>query len=122
MCVYLSLFCFHYFRPPLIDRPPDVSLPDPSADPGWYGELWIQYPRRGTLHPSHSGDVFKAKAEFAIIMNDAAQRLFGVEPRLQGISAAEIAQFYLRFRDWYDALPESLSPRKIALPSHLKIQ
>ncbi|KAF4993698.1 hypothetical protein FDECE_13338 [Fusarium decemcellulare] len=116
-----SLICFHYFRAPLVDRQPEVALPDPLQHPDWYGEIWLRYPLNRTVYPSHSADVFKARAEFAIILNELAHRLFG-SSNSPGLSAAEIAQFYYRFTAWYGNLPLSLSPRQAVLPSHLKIQ
>lgn len=116
-----SLTSFHYFRPPLFNRPP-ASLPDPKHEPGWYGEIWLKYPLGRTLFPSSSGDVFKARAEFAIIQNEAAQRLFAGSTPAPQLSAAEVAVFYFRFKGWYDSLPEALSPRRAVLPAHLKLQ
>ncbi|KAJ3538441.1 hypothetical protein NM208_g5904 [Fusarium decemcellulare] len=115
-----SLMCFHYFRAPLVDRQPEMALPDPLEHPDWYGELWLRYPLNRTLHPSHSADVFKAKAEFAIILNALAHRLFG-SSTAPGLSVTEVVQFYSRFTAWYGNLPLSLSPRQAVLPSHLKI-
>ncbi|EFY95734.2 Zn(2)-Cys(6) zinc finger domain protein [Metarhizium robertsii] len=115
-----SLMSFHYFRPPLFNRPP-ASLPDPKHEPEWYGEIWLKYPLGRSLFPSSSGDVFKARAEFAVIQNEAAQRLFAGSTPAPQLSAAEVAVFYFRFKGWYDSLPEALSPRRAVLPSHLKL-
>ncbi|KFG80621.1 putative zinc finger protein [Metarhizium anisopliae] len=116
----ISLMSFHYFRPPLFNRPPAI-LPDPKHEPEWYGEIWLKYPLGRTLFPSSSGDVFKARAEFAVIQNEAARRLFAGSTPAPQLSAAEVAVFYFRFKGWYDGLPEALSPRRAVLPSHLKL-
>ncbi|KAF4466393.1 Zn(2)-C6 fungal-type DNA-binding domain [Fusarium albosuccineum] len=116
-----SLICFHYFRAPLVDREPEMALPDPLHHPDWYGEIWLRYPLNRTVHPSHSADVFRAKAEFAIILNELAHRLFGPSTA-PGLTGAEVARFYTRFTTWYGNLPLSLSPRQAVLPSHLKTQ
>lgn len=118
----LSLICFHYFRPPLIKRPPDFALPDPAEDPSWYGEIWLKYPGSKRLYPSSSGSVFKARADFAVILNEAGQRLFGETGLSRKLSVPEIAEFYSRFKSWYSDLPGSISPREALLPSHLKLQ
>ncbi|KAM5360090.1 hypothetical protein ACJZ2D_014001 [Fusarium nematophilum] len=118
-----SLMCFHYFRAPLIDRPPEMALPDPLEHPDWYGEIWLRYPLNRMVHPSRSADMFKAKAQFAVILNEVAHKLFrtSTPAGAAGLSAVEAAEFYLRFNSWYRNLPVSLSPRQAVLPSHLKI-
>jgi len=74
------------------------------------------------LYPSHSGLVFKAKADFAIIMNDLARRLYTGASQPEVLSATDAAEFYSRFKKWYDTLPDELSSRQIVLPSHFKLQ
>ncbi|OAA35696.1 Zn(2)-C6 fungal-type DNA-binding domain protein [Metarhizium rileyi] len=115
-----SLMCFHYFKPPLVEKPPAI-LPHPKDVPAWYGETWLKYPLSSTLFPSNSGDVFKARAEFAMIQNDVARRLFASPASASQLSAVEVAGFYYRFKSWYDSLPEALSPQRAVLPSHLKV-
>ena len=114
--------CFHYFRPPLIEKPPDFALPDPQEDPSWYGEIWLKYPSRTKLYPSNSAGVFKARAEFAVILNDVGQRLFGNPGPSPGLPAVEVAEFYSKFKSWYGSLTDSLTPQMALLPSHLKLQ
>jgi hypothetical protein len=114
--------CFHYFRAPQVLRPPESPLPAPSENSRWYGEFWLKYPLGTTLYPSNSGNVFKARAEFAVIMNDAAQRLFGESSQSSGLSTVQVSEFYPRLKSWYHGLPEALSPRRAVLPSHLKLQ
>ncbi|KAM0211466.1 hypothetical protein ACHAQD_010259 [Fusarium lateritium] len=54
-------------------------------------------------------------------MNDRGKRLFASTRKIEALSATETAEFYLRFRTWFDQLPEPLSPRNVVLPSALKL-
>ncbi|KAM0188465.1 hypothetical protein ACHAPI_010571 [Fusarium lateritium] len=116
-----SIFTFGFYRAPLLDGPPTVELPDPLKDPQWYGELWFRYPLNATLHPSNFGQYFKARIDYEKIMNDRGKRLFASTRKIEALSATETAEFYLRFRTWFDQLPEPLSPRNVVLPSALKL-
>ena len=84
--------------------------------------MWLKYPLSNTPYLVNSGDLFKAKAEFHVILNEAGERAFDSMNGSQKLSAAEIAHFYSRFKKWFIGLSESLSPRRIVLPSELKLQ
>jgi len=75
------------------------------------------------LYSTQFGSVFKAKADFRVILNELGLRLFpGQKSPADRLSDEEIAGFYSRFEGWYQELPESLSPHKAVLPAHLKLQ
>lgn len=97
-------------------------MPDPSQNPEWYGEMWLKYPHSSALYPAKSGELFKAKAEFHAILNDAGHRIFDTAAHPKKPTVAEVAELYIRFRSWYDHLPEPLTPRMIVLPAELKLQ
>src|ERR1700742_2454938 len=65
-----SLVGFSFMICPLLNSPPDIPLPDPIEYPEWYGEIWIKYPFSQTLSPSFFGEVFRAKCQFRVIMNE----------------------------------------------------
>jgi len=118
-----SFVSFLFFKVPLLRQPPNCALPCPQENPDWYGELYLKYPLNQRLYPAQFGEIFKAKAAFHVILNELSLRQFTDEPRLNtGLSDAEVAEYYMRFRDWFENLPESLSPRKAVLPGHLKLQ
>jgi hypothetical protein len=117
-----SLHCYVCFEPPLIHTPPDIPLPDPSADPEWYGEMWIKYPMNQKLLPTYFGYLFKAKADFRVIMNDIALHYFGKSESTPKLNLQKVKGFHSRLRNWYDKLPEPLTARRIVLPSHLMLQ
>ena len=107
-----------FFYTPLLQEPPDVPLPCPQENLDWYGELYLKYPLNQRLYPAQFGKLFKSRAAFYMILNELRLRLSVEEP----LSDEDIAGFYSRFKDWFQNLPEPLSPRKVVLPDHLKLQ
>ncbi|KAK1757423.1 hypothetical protein QBC47DRAFT_155922 [Echria macrotheca] len=116
-----SLCCFHYFRPPLSRSPPEAALPNPVANPGWYGETWVRYPqsnsRLSTCHPQ----IFKAKAELWAIANEYTIALNQRAEPHNPLPMSEMLLYYKKLNSWFDNLPESLGPRKIVFPKQLML-
>jgi hypothetical protein len=111
---------YHFLRQPPLSTPPMAQLPDPTSDPGWYGELFVRYPLNQTISDTYFGPSTKAKGEFYAILNDIAVDLFS-NPHTQ-LSLEKSLVYQNRLETWFDALPEPLQPNKIVLPSHLKLQ
>lgn len=114
--------CYGFWRAPVLLEPPEASMPDPAEDPSWYGEMWLKYPLSSTPYPANSGDLFKAKAAFHVILNEAGATVFSPSNTSQKLTVVEVAHFYSRFKQWHSELPETLSPKKIVLPADLKLQ
>lgn len=53
--LYRWAHVIYYFRAPLAEYPHKAALPDPAADPDWYGEMSPRYPDNGALFPSGLG-------------------------------------------------------------------
>ncbi|KAI9652806.1 MAG: hypothetical protein M1821_007804 [Bathelium mastoideum] len=109
------------FMPPLLAQPPQTPLPDPLANPSWYGELLVQYPGASkpisTLHPQ----TFYAMSEFRVILNEITLASFAsLAPK--SMSMKQALDFYDRLRAWYTGLPSSLGPTRAVLPDQLKLQ
>jgi hypothetical protein len=117
-----SILSYSIFEPPLVQSPPAIPLPDPSIDPGWYGQIWLRYPLDPKLYTTHFPHQFKAQAEVRFIMNDNWLRQFGKEVSSSAPGLHETNEFYSRLRKWYDDLPEPLTPAKITFPSQLMLQ
>ncbi|KAL2261349.1 hypothetical protein VTK26DRAFT_4346 [Humicola hyalothermophila] len=111
---------YHYLEPPLLTEAPKPPLPDPSAQPQWYGELWIKYPLTQSLVPTCHGHLFKAKADFWAIMNDFLLLRFPHHRSPTNLSLDQTFGFYNRLQAWLHNLPEPLSARKVVLPQQLK--
>ncbi|KAI9689124.1 MAG: hypothetical protein M1822_000862 [Bathelium mastoideum] len=108
------------FLPPLLTQPPQTPLPDPLANPSWYGELLVQYPGTSkpisTLHPH----TFHAMSEFRVILNEIwLASLASLASK--SISMKQALDFYDRLRAWYTGLPSSLGPTRAVLPNQLKL-
>lgn len=99
--------------------PPLVPVPDPSIDPLWFGEVWLQYPARRAPYSAHLGLQFKATSEMRVIMNEICVQRFA-----EGavVPSERIDKFVLQLKLWYDGLPPHLSPKHIVLPSQLMLQ
>lgn len=107
--------------PPLLENPPNETLPDPSEDTKWYGEIWVQYPLNQNLSPTYFGHVFRAKCQFRVIMNKFCHAAYSKTPA-HGIALDRAYQLYLELREWYNSLRGPLLPRAIVLPAQLQLQ
>ena len=114
-------FNYYYFRPPHLQQPPQVPLPDPKVDPQWYGEIWIQYPRSQTPIPLHLGQKIQAEAILHVIMNEIGSLLFR-RPLLRPPTPDEIIALKVKLDDWKDNLPETLQPKRLVFPQHFALQ
>ena len=117
-----SLLCFHIFRSPLLTECPAEPLPAASKAQIYQGEIWTRYPLAQSLEPTQNGVSFKAIAELRTIMNNIACCSFRHEEKVRAVPLARAREFFNELQAWYDDLPESLTPRNIVLPCHLKIQ
>ncbi|KAJ9162035.1 C6 transcription factor [Coniochaeta hoffmannii] len=71
-----SLWCHHFFVPPLIRRPPAWPLPDPHDEPEWYGEILVRYPGIEQLYSTGHGHLLRAKADFSTTINNLSDKFF----------------------------------------------
>ncbi|KAM0250878.1 hypothetical protein ACHAQJ_008456 [Trichoderma viride] len=113
-----TLISFSFMIAPLLKKPPNQLLPDPSQNAHWYGEVWLKYPLGRSLLPSHFGQVFKAKSQFRAIMNEFCQAAYSEGSKVTLDKANEL---HLKLRSWYDSLPTPLLPKTIVLPGHLQL-
>lgn len=112
----------HFFRAPLIRDPPVTPLPDPAADPSWYGEIWAKYPTSEIPIPASHGYVFRAITGLRQIANDMACIMFEGTTAIRSLTPYEIASFHCRLEAWYSQLPEAITPKRAVLPCQLKMQ
>ncbi|KAK8094150.1 hypothetical protein PG997_000835 [Apiospora hydei] len=113
--------CYHNFRPPLVDEPPTCPLPNPDAEPDYYGDVRVKFPGSDTATSISNGAVFRAISEFREIMNEVAQKSFKEPQSSSYITLNDAYGAYGKLQTWYQRLPEALTPDRIALPSHLKL-
>jgi hypothetical protein len=117
-----SHMCYHYLQTPLLQKPPREPLPDPTTAAQWYGELYLQYPLNPIRFPVHHAQLFKAKADLRIIMNDVGLYYFRRDGGRRKPSKEIVERFHARLVAWFDSLPESLLPVAIVLPPQLLLQ
>lgn len=107
--------------PPLLTEPPIYPLPDPSQNALWYGEVWLKYPLSHSLIPSNFGQMYKAKSQFRVIMNEFCQAAY--MKKTESMMTLRIAdELVHKLQDWFNGLPASLLPKTIALPGQLQLQ
>ncbi|KAH6663569.1 hypothetical protein F5X68DRAFT_218053 [Plectosphaerella plurivora] len=123
-----SLFClqgivdFAFRSKPTYMKPPKCTLPDAAQDPGWYGEIWIQYHDSDMLTPLHCGALFSARVGLVSVLHELMVKLDWRDPLNVGRDHATLVIDALwKLKDWYQRLPEPLTPRKIATPGQLKL-
>ncbi|KAI1842379.1 hypothetical protein JX266_011420 [Neoarthrinium moseri] len=113
-----ALVGFSFMFPPLLREPPHEPLPDPSEDEQWYGETWVRYPLNQTLSPSYFGQVFRAKCQFRIIMNEFCHLAYS---KGSNVTLSKANKLLSRLRGWYNDLPHPLRAKTIVLPNHLQL-
>ncbi|KXJ86060.1 putative C6 transcription factor [Microdochium bolleyi] len=113
-----SIVAFSFVIRPLLREPPKWPLPDPASDLAWYGEFWVKYPLRHSLTPASFGQVFRARSQFRVIMNDYSQAACSPTSKP---THGEANQFRARLDSWFAGLPKPLLPRFIVLPGHLQL-
>ncbi|KAK0736367.1 hypothetical protein B0T21DRAFT_401867 [Apiosordaria backusii] len=125
---FQALHAYVLFEPPLIKKPPDVSLPDPADNPEWYGQVWLKYPGDTKLHTTNFPYQFQAQCQVRVIMNDMWLERFGSSRQsspegghilLPSTQLEQANRFYARLKAWYDALPAPLTPSNIVFPSQI---
>ncbi|KAH8127124.1 hypothetical protein LI328DRAFT_141615 [Trichoderma asperelloides] len=109
---------FSFLIPPLLTKPPIYPLPNPSENVLWYGEVWLNYPLSHSLVPSNFGQMYKAKSQFRIIMNDFCHTAYSEDSEVTVEKANELL---FKLQNWFNNLPEPLAPKKIALPGQLQL-
>ena len=116
-----AAFNYFFFRSPHLEQPPQVPLPDPRAEPQWYGEIWVQYPRNQIPTPLYLGHKLQAEATLHTIMNEIGLILFG-GTSARSLTLDEIVVFKRKLDEWKDTLAEPLQPRRLVFPLHLALQ
>lgn len=98
-----------------------TPLPDPLEKAHWYGEFWIRYPLSQEPVATKNGHLFKARSEFAILINDISANLFGGSGNEDTLNI-HLNENIAKLMEWYDGLPTSLQPSHIVFPAQFKLQ
>ncbi|KAH7318265.1 hypothetical protein B0I35DRAFT_238375 [Stachybotrys elegans] len=109
------------YEGPLMPEPPQVPLPDPLQDEGWYGDFRVKYELDPIPYASHFPHLFRSHAKLSIILNAVAWRCFPGQGRRTEYSTKLALEAFRSLVDWYDQLPNSLKPVTVSFPSHLKL-
>jgi hypothetical protein len=118
---YQAMHNYYYFRPPLVEQPPKVTLPDPVLDRQWYGEIWVQYPASRILVPLGLAHKLHAEAELHVIMNEIGISTFDRQS-VSTWTPARLDTIVRRLNSWMELLPEPLQPKNLVFPHHICLQ
>jgi len=113
---------YYFFREPLLHEPPERPLPDPDGGTLWYGEFYLRYPLSAAVFPGHHGHTVKQIASLRAILGDIASQAFRNGKKVHCLTWDEAMQYKARLDQWFEDLPEPLTPKRIVFPWHLKIQ
>lgn len=94
---------FHFYKPPLFEKPPGIDLPDPRASQWFYPEIHVRYPESGS-RPISFPETFMQTVKFRIILNDLANDRFGGGKNM-AITVEQAAKYYRRLCQWFEDLP-----------------
>ncbi|KAK2598562.1 hypothetical protein N8I77_011965 [Diaporthe amygdali] len=114
---------YYFMRRPWLSEPPEVALPDPDSDPGWYGEFALMYPPSTTPTPMHWPHTFRAMCWLRVIMNRVAQETFGdYHPQaVTGLPQETALEIQSLLEEWYGSLPGPLRPQVAVFPCHMRL-
>lgn len=115
---------YYFMRRAWLRDPPEVPLPDPDQEPGWYGEFALMYPPGTTPTPMHWPHTFRAMCALRLIMNEVAYETFGDHhpQAVVGLPQEKALHIQSRLAEWYESLPAPLKPKMAVFPSHLRLQ
>ncbi|RGP76968.1 nitrate assimilation regulatory nira [Fusarium longipes] len=119
-----STLSYQFMTVPVLETPPRSPVPDPKRDPEWFGEIWLKYPSSSVLIPLQTGILFKARMDFAVVLNEAMLQVHQHTPEgeLTRNGSAKIMEVVQKLQHWHSTLPKALDPSEIVFPSQLKIQ
>ncbi|KAF2108725.1 hypothetical protein BDV96DRAFT_587169 [Lophiotrema nucula] len=112
---------YYFFKPPLLEEPPKIALPDPSKDPTWYGHIRVRYPQNAMPVDTSFGFTFRAACKLRVIMNAITSAMFKKPGELTRLSTDTTLTLYSKLCDWFVQLPEPLLPQRIVFPNQIKI-
>ncbi|KAJ6782478.1 hypothetical protein PWT90_07884 [Aphanocladium album] len=86
----ISFQCYHLMTSSPLQHEPAAPLPDPDADPAWYGEFLLQYPSNPAILPMNYPRWTKLKYDIWSILRPVADELFNKEERSDPASRQQI--------------------------------
>lgn len=121
LIVEYRVHSFHVFSAPLLITPPDIALPDPEENVGFYGEFHLRYPLRQTVVSVQCGTTIKPLSDFRAILNELAIGYF-TDAEDDESTLNKIQHTWPKLSQWYARLPQAVDAKNISFPWHLKMQ
>jgi hypothetical protein len=113
------MFCFHFERPPILAKHPELPLLD---EPSEYGEIWIKYPLVETPVRLHLGLYFDYLMELRKIITELACLVYSPHRSEALIQLPTAWEYYRKLRNWFDRLSGQFGHRSLVLPIHFQLQ
>ncbi|KAL7907447.1 hypothetical protein GGI35DRAFT_456337 [Trichoderma velutinum] len=118
---YQTIMGYYYFKTPMITRPPVFALPDPYAEPSWYGDFILKYPANNTFTSLYFPHFFNADTKFKILLNTIATSLYRPENVERTLSANVKSDLRAQMESWLACLSVPLHPSNIVFPAQLRL-
>ncbi|KAF6824617.1 C6 transcription factor [Colletotrichum musicola] len=113
---------FYLIQRPLVEKPPRIPLPDPEANPSWYGEIRIRYPASAETFPIYLGPWIKATFDLRALLNEVGPRIHEALASPSTVATLdEVKEFKDRLEKWHSRLPVCLSLDTVVFPHHIKL-
>ena len=117
---FQAMYNYFYFRPPIVEQPPQIALPDAKQQPQWYGDVWVRYPQSQTIYPLHLGHNLQAETAIHAIMNKMGLLAFGDSSK--SLSLEDYVELKQALDAWKESLPEVLQSARLIFPPHFALQ
>ncbi|KAK4081289.1 uncharacterized protein Triagg1_2821 [Trichoderma aggressivum f. europaeum] len=118
---YQTIMGYYYFKSPMITIPPKFPLPDPYAEPSWYGDFILKYPANNTFTSLYFPHFFCADTKLKIILNAIAVSLFKPENVGRTLPANVKSNLRAQLESWLACLSVPLHPSNIVFPAQLRL-
>ncbi|KAL6697014.1 hypothetical protein J3F84DRAFT_371912 [Trichoderma pleuroticola] len=118
---YQTIMGYYYFKTPMITNPPVFALPDPYAEPSWYGDFILKYPSNNTFTSFYFPHFFCADTKLKILLNAIATSLFKPENIGRTLPANVKSDLRAQMESWLACLPVPLHPSNIVFPAQLRL-
>lgn len=101
----------------MLTRPPQIQLPDPLLNPGFYGDVYVQYPSSEQLIPLHMDHKMYLEAELYVLLSTMAS--FTVMERR---SLGSVFGLKKRLDAWFAKVTKLFHPKILVFPIHFHLQ
>jgi hypothetical protein len=101
----------------MIQKPPEVCLPDPFEHPEFYSDVRVQYPLSEKLISLHMDHKIYLEAQLYLILGEKEG-----SPPVEKHSLVDAFHLKEKLDRWFAKVTGVFDPKTLALPIHFDIQ